>query len=169
MTYLEKVKQRIETTQLKLHAMGYAKFEIPKVEVTKLGKGTSGQAFYYPPTIKISIDYISEFEDQILNRTVPHEVVHHYVKKYHPRAKQAHGPEFRRIMEALGCDSSTKHSMHLKNPPKGKVCRRFEYQTISTKRILRVTTVMHNKIQRNPSAYTSHGEKLVYTGKVVKL
>jgi predicted SprT family Zn-dependent metalloprotease len=171
MNYLEKITLRIEKTQIKLQAMGYDRIEIPNVLVTKLGKGTSGQASYYPTrTIKISVDYIREFEEQILNRTVPHEVVHHYVNKYFPRARQHHGPEFRNIMRALGCDCATKHSMHLSKPQTGgRTVVRHLYKTELTLKLIRLTTGQHKKILMNPNRFTAHGEKLIYTGKMVNV
>lgn len=46
-----------------------------------------------------------------------HEIAHHYVFLYYPKAKQGHGPEFRKIMNILQLNSETYHSMQLQNGP----------------------------------------------------
>lgn len=42
--------------------------------------------------------------------TIYHEVAHLVVREVYPRAKQAHGPEFRYVMSCLGKSGRTYHS-----------------------------------------------------------
>lgn len=111
--YTNKIQASIDKTQEKLEALGFKSFDISFAVKKHLRKGVAGLAWGGRQHIEISIDYIREHEQRILSRTVPHEVVHLYVSKYYPYAKQSHGKEWKRLMEAIGCEQSAKHDMIL--------------------------------------------------------
>ena len=165
------VNKKIAEVQKKLEDMGYKPLHID-ASVKRLRAGCSGLAYPFYNRIEISSDYFKEFPVQIINRTVVHEVVHLYIGKYFPYAKQSHGPEFRNMMRRLGADCSTNHSMKLSSitapVKKLKTVQRFIYETAISKKLLKLTATQHNKIQARPTAFTSRGEKLVFTNKVEK-
>jgi predicted SprT family Zn-dependent metalloprotease len=166
--YLQ-VISKVAETQSKLEKMGFARFPID-TEIKKLGRGKAGTAHLRTNKISISQDYLKEFPERILNITVPHEVVHHYVAKYYPRAKQYHGREFKGIMRALGLAGDTYHSMILENAPPRQVRtkKRFIYVTERTGVELKLTSQQHNKIKAGRTL-TYKGEKLVDTKIVLEV
>ena len=167
MSIENKIKAKIEETQKKLAHFGYQHFSI-NFEVSPLKKGISGVANLSTDRIRISPDYLREFEEQILSRTVPHEVCHLYVHRYF-NAKQFHGPEFRALMHLVGADSSSKHSMLLKEgSSSGRKVKRFIYKTERTKREIQLTTKQHENAQRG-AAYRVKGEKIVYDNKMITI
>lgn len=165
---LFKVKTRIAEVQDQLAALGFKHINIMSVAVKRLRPGVSGLAYTRTNSIEISVDYMREHEDQMLARTVPHEVVHLYVAKYYQYAKQAHGPEFRRLMNALGCDNSTRHNMHLENGPKRNRTR-YIYVTAITLKEVKLTPQQHNNMLASPDRYRLKGEKLKFANRVVKI
>jgi len=84
--------------------------DIPKIEYRDMS-GTAGMA--YPTLWKVvyAITLFEQNEERFLNRTVPHEIAHLVTHKIYPKAKQAHGPEWRYVMHVLGVtDNSRCHS-----------------------------------------------------------
>lgn len=166
---LEKIQARVNHVQEKLEKAGFAPFEINSV-VGKLKRGVAGWASYYNNTITFDTDYMSQHEEEMLAETVPHEVVHLYVRKYYPNAKQAHGPEFRRLMRYLGCKGSTYHQMKIAGDErKRKTKTRFIYATPTNKEVL-LTTKQHERHQAGlirgyQVYYAKGGETITYTGK----
>jgi SprT protein len=173
---LDLVKNRVEKVQKKLASKGYPSFPIVS-KVDSLKAGTAGIAHPLLRTITISKDYLRDNKEQVLKTTVAHEVCHLYVNMYFPRAKQHHGPEFRSLMNLLGLDGKTYHSMGIAS---GTVKRtrkvtRYVYKTADTGTIVKLTSQKHNKEQMyrkyylgERGCYTLDGEPIVWTGKVVK-
>ena len=172
---LDLVQKRADEIVAKLAKLGLPKVEF-SVELADLKSGVAGDANFYFKRVRISKDYLKEHTKEILDTTVPHEVCHIYVAKYFPFAKQAHGPEFRRMMAKLGCDGSTRHSMArpaAQGPRRTKTVTRHIYLTEHTKREVLLTVQQHKKQQEFAAAYgksrfTSKGEPLVATGKIRK-
>ena len=179
------VSEKITETQNKLEKLGFPKIDID-FSVERLKPGMAGIAYCSSsgymyadessarkgkierdkPFIKISKDYLKEHEEIVLSRTVPHEVCHVYVHKYFPRAKQSHGPEFRRLMNALGLEGNTYHKMQLENGPKRRKNRklRFVYVLPSTGEQFNLCKSDHEKIQSGRFVYSSKGECIQFTG-----
>jgi len=166
-----KVMAKVEEVKDKLEELGYARIDF-YATVTRLKPGRSGEANYSYKRIQISSDYLREHEEQVMGRTVPHEVVHMYVHRYFPFAKQAHGPEFRRLMRLIKCDCSTRHDMRLiDGPVKNKYAKaRFVYLSEKTSREIFLTPQQHQKMQTWPDRFTSkNGERLVFANRTIKL
>lgn len=161
---LEKVEMRVIEVQKQLKAVGYPTVIIESI-VAKLKPRVAGTANCFARVITISEDYLREHEAQTLHRTVAHEVCHIYTKYYFPFAKQAHGPEFRRLMDSIKVDSSTYHDMKLKDGPTiaRKTKTRFLYKTVITGRVVNLTPQQHKKALRGVT-FTSKGEKISFTG-----
>lgn len=84
-------------------------FEIPDVSFKDMGR-VAGKAIY-PNKIILGITLFEQNLERFLARTVPHEVAHLVTHKLFPKAKQAHGPEWRMVMAKLGVvDNSRCHS-----------------------------------------------------------
>jgi len=113
MSYRDLIQTKTEEIQEKLLALGFAKIHTP-FSICKLPKGVAGRAWGYD-RFEISIDYLEKHTDRILSRTVPHEIAHMYTAKYYPQAngKGGHGREWKKFMEALGCEQNRYHDMKL--------------------------------------------------------
>lgn len=161
---LKKVQNRVTEVQKQLAARGYPLVEI-HASVKTLKAGRAGEALPHACAIAISEHYLNEHESQVLYRTVAHEVCHVYVRKYFPRAKQAHGPEFRYLMNSIGVDGSTCHSMQLSTGPaiKRKTKTRYMYVTVNTGKSVVLTTQQHKKALAGVQ-FTCKGEPIKFTG-----
>lgn len=165
----KKVEAKVEDTIARLEKVGLPRIPV-KSKITSLGRGFAGRAWGSIGLIAVSPDYYKEFPDHIINVTVPHEVVHVYVRKYFPRARQAHGPEFRRLMNILGLEGKTYHNMVLKEGPNRirKMKTRYIYLTPSGKECY-LTKGQHTKVISGYGTFAFQGEKLAYSGKVTQI
>jgi len=109
--YKSLIEAKLKETQEKLNSLGLKPFYIP-FAIGTLPKGVSGRA-WGSERFEISIDYLDKHTEQVIARTVPHEIAHCYVAKYYPNAVKGHGKEWKRLMEALGCEQSRYHTMKL--------------------------------------------------------
>jgi SprT protein len=101
--------------------------------------------------------------------TIYHEVAHLVVNEVYPRAKQAHGPEFRYVMQMLGKSGRTYHKYDVsglkrtynKNPTKYVyVCNCSEHH---------LSPLLHKRISRGQQRRCNCcGGVIKYTGKVVQ-
>ena len=165
---LNKVKAKVQQTQLALEAMGYKPFDID-IEVMSLPRGVCGMANATLGCIRISSDYLNEFEDQVIAMNVPHEVCHLYVKKYFKDAKHQHGKEFRMLMTRLGADPSTRHQMVLKNAEMNRrLVTRYVYETENSREIVHLTKHQHSLALRG-AMFMAKNEKIAYCNEVVKV
>lgn len=168
------VEKALDLTKKELkNVLGLGDIHI-NLKIHKLPKGVAGRAwynsYYKVGTVEISVEYLDAYPDTILAETVPHEVCHVYQAKYFPRAKQTHGPEFRGLMAAIGCDGKTYHSMYLAgHERKRKTVKRYIYKTVGTGKEVLVTATRHNRMQRGVVYTTTRGENLIWTGKVKKV
>ena len=160
-----------------LQAQGYPKFYI-SFSVETLKPGVAGLALLTPyyttegkrvngieRIVKLSKEFLNEFPEEVMTRTLGHEIAHHYTFLYYPNAKQGHGPEFRKIMSILNLDSSTYHSMKLENGPK-RIIRtksRYIYRTVNSGYTVKLTKQQHLNNER----FSYKGEKLTYTGQMI--
>ena len=88
---------------------------LPVIQTVNKGIGRAGSAWQRAGRIEINIAYICSHDciEQHKN-TIAHELAHIIVHRLYPKAKQAHGIEFRYIMGLMGYDGSTYHSMSRK-------------------------------------------------------
>ena len=83
--------------------------EIPSISCTIRASRVAGVAFY-AGRIEYNLAYICTLDKlEDFNRTIVHELAHIIQFRIYPKAKQAHGVEFRGIMARLGYDGSTYH------------------------------------------------------------
>jgi len=96
------------------------KISKPILRCTNRGTRTAGLYYRNQELVEIEISYIPDacitagklIDD--VEETIAHEIAHHITRKLYPLAKQAHGPEFRSVMQAIGYDGSTYHTMNPK-------------------------------------------------------
>lgn len=166
---MQVIKLKVASVQTHLKQLGFEPFEIYS-SLAPLDKGCAGKAFPQQNSIVISYDYYnSEHRQEVIERTVPHEVVHLYVAKYFPEAPLMHGKEFKKLMRQLGCDDSTYHSMKLEGMQRRKnIVLRFVYVTPSGKEV-HLTRQKHAKALEGTATFTFEGEKLSYTNKQIRI
>ncbi len=148
-----------------LARFGYPKFHINFV-IESLKPGVAGLALlsHIEKIVKLSSDYLREYKEETITKTLAHEICHHYVFHYFPLAKQHHGPEFRFLMNKLGFSGDTYHKMRLENSPNKstRTKTRYIYVTITSNIEVLLTSKQHLLNHR----YSYKGEKLIYTGKI---
>ena len=109
-------------------ANAYYNLNMPIPEITfNLSGCCAGQAFTQKWLIKINPYLLDQYEDEMINVTVPHEVAHlvdykvnpqNFMSRHHTgRKRSLHGPTFKFILgNVLGCkDTSTTHKMDTSN------------------------------------------------------
>jgi len=84
----------------------------PKIVCSSEATKYAGVAYFnLTKGIKYNLAFICSMENHTeFDRTIAHELAHVIQFRLYPRAKQAHGPEFRAIMLVLGYNGSTYHS-----------------------------------------------------------
>lgn len=131
----------------KVPAVAYA--STPKVSFFDKGT-TAGWAKYNIWHIDFNIEIAKRAGDAFKD-TIIHEVAHMMQYLVYPHAKQAHGPEFRRICVMLGGSGSTKHSYNA-DGLRAKTVKRHVLQCVCTK-TFNATTTTFNKIKESPRSY----------------
>ena len=146
---VREIANKIQETQEKLVKYGFSPISITW-SIDKLKKGVAGTARYSTNHITISEDFLREYSEHIFETTIPHEICHLYVGVYYPRAKQHHGPEFRRLMNLIGLSGDTYHKLKLSNDKDGRRLKtRYIYTTKnpeSTMREFKLTKGEHLKV-----------------------
>ncbi len=97
----------------------------------------------YPCTIRLNVEGLEKFEDEIINQTLPHELAHLYVDHHYKRRTRPHGKEWQQAMIKMGLEPKRCHSLAL--TPSRKT-QRFAYGCRCTTHIVGV--VRHNRIRR---------------------
>jgi SprT protein len=82
----------------------------PKVHLVDLGR-TGGKAWPGKNMIELNKHFLQTERDKVIGKTLPHELAHLVVFHLFPYAKQAHGPEFKRVLDSIHVDNSTYHTM----------------------------------------------------------
>ena len=87
--------------------------EIPRIDFEIKKSKTAGFAFYNPKKgILFNLAYFCTHENmQDLKEVIAHELSHIVQYRVFPQAKQAHGIEFRFIMQQIGFTGDTYHYM----------------------------------------------------------
>lgn len=164
MNYTDIIKAEAEKTIAKLESLGFPRIDIQYV-VTKINPKTAGQARYKGNIVTINELYMKDHEQQIVEQTLPHEICHLYQHKYFPTAKQAHGPEWKRLMMAVGCKPDTYHSMII---PEQKANKRKKIRYIYTTecgKTARLTKQQHEHVQIGYKRFSIAGKVLTWTNK----
>jgi len=112
-----------------------------------IGRGIAGTALCGKNILTFDPFFLNQNPEEYLRRTVPHEVAHLICHILYPRAKQAHGPEWKSIMLDLGVEPSRCHSYSVKDAP-GRHPRPYQYGCVCEGKIFNLTGRMHKSIEQ---------------------
>lgn len=138
----------------------------PTLEFTLRGT-TAGMHFGRTGVINLNLGYVAKNGEDMIEQTVPHEVVHAWLTKIgHPshvrgisnscyfdqfsvrrQRRSPHGPEFMAILGSLGCDEKRTHNYDTSNI-RTKKQHRWAYKCPACGKLFNVTTCLHNKMMR---------------------
>lgn len=85
--------------------------DCPDVIVISTKSRVAGFA-YYKGFIELNIRYAMLHKEEF-KQTIKHELAHIICFKLFPKAKQAHGPEFRSVLSCVSTNSDTYHHMNV--------------------------------------------------------
>jgi hypothetical protein len=85
---------------------------LPSILIGSEAKGTAGRAYKRGYKVWFNVAYCMTEGDAFI-RTIRHELAHIIQLLLFPHARQAHGPEFRSILQNVGWDSSTYHTYNV--------------------------------------------------------
>lgn len=113
-------------------------------------------------TVSINPDFFAKHHDQMIGRTVPHEIAHYISLVVYGQEGSGHGYLWQSVMRALGiADSNRCHTYSLEGVKTRQVNKPYAYKCGCM--IHKETAHIHNKIQRG-YIYTCRKcrQKLVY-------
>lgn len=124
----------------------------------------AGRAFMTSKKIELNEQLFLGNVDTFFSRTIPHEAAHLITKILYPKAKQAHGPEWRNVMNRLGVEDVKRcHSYDTSALVKSRVYEKFTY-SCACERKLSLTKIIHNKIQNGSHRACIHCKvRVMYT------
>lgn len=133
---------------------------LDNIPVEFYSRGTVAGKAYYSPIFKLQFHSgLMEQNSDNFENTIIHEVAHLVTKTVYPKAKQAHGPEFKSVMQALGGEPNTYHNyqtVSFRNR-----CKQYAYQCSCREHY--VSALANNAIQHKGVTYRCHscGTELV--------
>lgn len=132
-----------------------------------IGK-TAGYAYQAECRIELNTQLLIDNFDEFMETTIPHEVAHIIQAHKFPRAKQAHGPEFRLICMQIGFPKAgrTHHNFDLSGVVTVKEKKRFQYACACTPNYF-FSTRLHNAMERGEKRGCGTCHTVVnYTGNI---
>lgn len=97
-----RIEDKILDSLLRAQTRFNRTFDVPTIIYHHSMGGVAGTAHAGRNEITFSESLLLRHSEEFLNRTVPHEVAHIVCRNVFPRAKQAHGPEWRYVCQVLG-------------------------------------------------------------------
>jgi SprT protein len=129
-------------------------------------KRAAGIAYRSHNRIELNIQLLLANTELFFERTIPHEVCHIVQWILYPKAKQAHGPEWRKLMSGIGAVASTYHSydISVSMDSSYKLYRYVCSAGCIDKGITHsMTKIMHGKISKGQNrACTKCGVRITY-------
>jgi SprT protein len=127
----------------------------------------AGWAFPSRNMVKFNTVLAEENWDHF-DETIRHEIAHLIAFKVYPRLKQAHGPEFRSVCQALGGSGRTFHSYDISSVRSGRTYNRFEGKCACMTH--GVTKATADKIKKyNQTTCRRCKSKVVLTGNMITI
>lgn len=163
----EKVVKIVNDTLTKAKGIWYG--HVDKIGSLSVGwenkkVGTAGLAYRGRSLVTFNPTYVDQ--PDFWETTIVHEVAHHLQRWIYPRAKQAHGPEFREIMARLGKSGRTHHSMvtdeYKKKHPHEYVCPTCEKSIF-------VSDIIHRRMQIRSGRFCVATPRCKYARKSIVL
>jgi SprT protein len=126
-------------------------FQNPEVGFEVKGR-TAGLAYQNGKRVAFNTVLAEENRDEFDN-TIIHELAHLVTFKLYPRAKQNHGPEFKRVFVFLGGNGKRGHTYDVCNVINAdKVKKRFVYKCNC--QVHQLTSIRHNRIVSGKQTYS---------------
>jgi SprT protein len=159
--FMDKSKKQVERCWKKLNTKDNTNFPIPSIRYDLRGR-VAGQASS-TGYIRLNLDFVRDNSQDMLEQTVPHEVVHSFlyakkdpshVRNYEqavyarmagrraPR-RDPHGETFMRYLAFLGCEQKRTHNYELQGVVKG-----WKYKCPKCGKEFFLSTRKHNQIRR---------------------
>ena len=101
---------------------------IPAISFNNNKSPVAGYAYRWEKRVEFNLRFA---EEQDFETTIMHELAHIVQYKVYPFAKQAHGPEFRSIMQTMGFSTRTYHSYNVKEAKSKKLDKLLLIDNIS--------------------------------------
>jgi len=132
-----------------------ANLEIPKWQWTKMGR-TAGRAHYGLGLVELNPDFITNHLEELINQTLPHEIAHLASFKIYGILGKGHGRFWKSVMYALaplGVQVKRCHDYSLDGVTTRVRPRPYEYVCGCKDKTIKVTSNIHNKIQRGQKRF----------------
>ena len=91
-----------------------SRIKIPEIRIINKPKNVSGTAYRYSNRVEFNLPYCI-LAKEAYKETIYHELAHMIQFALFPAAKQAHGPEFRYILQSQGFAGKTYHYYSVKD------------------------------------------------------
>ncbi len=88
-------------------------FELPSISYDINSGRTAGLAYLRDWHIKINPKYLEAYPNEVIGKTVIHEIAHLIAFRLYPDSKQAHGPQWKHVANQLGIEPVRCHQMQL--------------------------------------------------------
>lgn len=98
-------------------------------------------------TLTINPDYFKNHYQDMIDRTVPHEVAHYVSDFIYGRASDVHGPVWASVMKVIGLPPTRCHNYSLEGVKTRKVARPYHYTCGCKDKVFHLTNQIHEKIQ----------------------
>ena len=152
---------------------GYALklFKLKNTTVPEIGffskSGIAGKAWYTEHRVEFNEILALENKETFIT-TIAHELAHLITFQIYPNAKQAHGPEFKSVMEALGYDPRTYHTYDVSSVSARRVKTRYQYICTVCGKEYEIAKPTHTKIQAVGGYTCKCKAPIKFTGKETK-
>lgn len=104
------VEARIAALVEKVEASTKKRIEVAEIMYNPSMGAIAGRAFLRTKRIELNSTILMANLNDFIRTTVAHEYAHIVTNVIFPNAKQAHGPEFKRVMNFLGVEPNTYHN-----------------------------------------------------------
>jgi SprT protein len=143
-------------------------YPYPTIKYTLRG-AVAGTAIAFP-TMEINYNLGLAWENlrDFLDNTIPHEIAHIFTDK-RSNSRESHGPEWKRVMVAMGLNPSRCHDYDMTNAQARKVERPYIYKCACKEH--RVTKLIHKKFLQHGGRYwicTECKKDMVYSREITQ-
>lgn len=140
-------------------------YQMPNVTWFNRSK-CAGIAKIHYNEIGFNTDIMFKTSEIEFEQTIVHEICHRLQKDLYPNAKQAHGPEWKWIMQKMGKEPLRCHNFDVSEAKKNSVKKHIYNCTCGKE--FKLSTTMHNKIRRGSTRICMSCRNVInFTGKVV--
>lgn len=161
----KEVADKVEETLNKFRAKGH-NIPTPPIQYRQMGRRAGLCTINYLTkscTLTLNPDFFSNHHDEMINQTVPHEVVHYVSGYIYGREGHGHGFYWKMLMRQIGLRPSRCHTYSLEGVKTRQVSKPFKYICGCSDPHM-VTLNLHTKMQEHGRTYTCRRcrRKLVY-------